>query len=236
MVTGPVHFVHLGGEWRWQHWRAVETGRRLQGWRAPETILWTVDAGADFGFYPHHVDVRPLEVPDWLRDHPIQLANVKDLYAWQLLYEHGGMYLDLDTISLRPAWDLLEDGASVCPSLEAPPEEFQAWEHPLNSAVVIGRRGADVLLDMATEALERLTAGESRWGETGPHLLTDFWKARPAEFSPAPFPKLNGWSYHSIGDYYRQPRDPGGDVRVIHLYSSDHLDDFHADRWMPTYA
>lgn len=224
--TGPVHFIYLGGEFCWQHLRAVKTARR----HGAPIVLWSATSYVPgYGEIPD-VEVRPLDLPDWLRDHPIQLANVKDLFAWRILYEHGGLYLDLDTISLRPAWDLLT--ADVCVSTEAPSGE--TWEHPYNSAVVLARKGAPVLDWMRCEAEEFLSQGESRWGKTGPHLLTGFVDAHPETFSPAPFGALNGWSYHTIGDYYANPRNPGVECRVIHLYSSDHLDEFHGDRWWPS--
>ena len=102
-------------------------------------------------------------------DHPIGLANVKDRYAWDILWQHGGLYLDLDTISLRPCWDLLT--RDVCVSLEHEADFTEG--HPYNSAVTLGRKGSEVLLDLANRSEEILDSGYSRWGSCGPHLLTD---------------------------------------------------------------
>jgi hypothetical protein len=180
--------------------------------------------------FPHGFEIREFDLPDWLANHPIRLANVKDFYAWSILLEHGGMYLDLDTISLRPAWDLLGD-ADICVS-----REFalgQEAGHPYNSAVVIARRQTGVLSWLLGRSAEMLFEGEDTWGAIGPHLLTPAQAKFPDRFGIAPYRALNGWSYHGIGDYYANPRDPGEDVRVIHLYSSDHLGEFYADFWTP---
>lgn len=202
------HFIWLGGEWRWQHDRAIETAH-------VHSPFVTV----------HHI--RP---PDWLRDHPIRLANVKDYYAYRILRAYGGIYLDFDTISLRPAWDLLT--ADVCMSTEFP--EGQEAGEPYNTAVMLAQKDAPILLELEMEAYRLLTEGCDTWGALGPHLISRFYRANPEPFSPAPYRALNGWSYHSIQDYYDDPRDPGLDVRVIHLYSSSYLTQYENDRWTPS--
>jgi hypothetical protein len=222
-VTGCVHFIHLGGVLQWQHWRAIKTAKVHGG----PILLHTVE---DVEPQVPGVGIRFLHPHPWLLEHPIQLANVKDFYAWSILLENGGMYLDLDTISLRPAWDLLGD-ADICVSREFP--EGQEAGEPYNSAAVIAKRQTGVLSWLLGRSAELLFQGEDTWGALGPHLLTKAERALPDAFSIAPYRALNGWSYHSIGDYYANPRDPGEDVRVIHLYSSDHLGEFYADFWMP---
>jgi hypothetical protein len=220
------HLIYLGGEFLWQHWRAVETAKVHGGpvivWHAsePESEHW--DA-------LHWIEKRPLELPDWLRDHPIQLANVKDLYAWRILHDHGGIYLDLDTVSLRPAWDLLT--RDVCVSLEC---EGGDCPHPYNSAAVLGRKGAAVLDVLHGRALAVLKGQEARWGKCGPHLLTDAVRDYPYAFDVAPFNTLNGMQEQRIRDYYLNGKRPDADARVLHLYSSNEPELFRADRWMPS--
>ena len=236
-----VHFIWLGGQqFVWQHWRAIETARRVHGspivWM-PKEIADSFERRPGVAWYPGRsfdydvlgIEVRYLELPNWLRDHPIQLANVKDLFVWQILYEHGGLYLDLDTISLRPVWDLLMRDVVV--SREWPPE-MEDMTHQYNSAVVVARAGAPVLSYLHTRALEILKTGESRWGKVGPHLLTDAVRTFESAFDVPPFPVLSGWRDDTIIDYYDGAK-PGPDVRVIHLYSSSRMDRFLADRWMP---
>jgi hypothetical protein len=227
-----VHFVYLGGPFLWQHWRAIETAKIHD---AP-IVVWHSEEPTGEHWDAIDPDVRtiPLESPAWLRDHPIQPANDKDLWAWSLLWWGGprgnsvGLYLDLDTISLRPAWDLLT--RDVCVSREHEPG-FDAG-HPYNSAVVIGRAGAPTLLELRDRASDILDSGETRWGKCGPHLLTEVVAAYPDAFDVAPFGALNGWRDDTIYRYYEGER-PGPDVRVVHLFSSSRMDSFRADRWMP---
>jgi len=221
--AGPVHFIHLGGPILPQHRRAMETAQ-VHG---AQIICWAdeISVARDL---PDLVETRPLYVAPDLRAHPIQPANVKDLFMWRILNNHGGMYLDMDTISLRPAWDLLTAGISV--SREYHPDS--SHPHPYNSAVVMAQCCHNpALLWLARQAKLLLDAGVHEWGAIGPHLLTQAVAEFPDEFSIAPYRALNGWSYHDIQDYYDDPRDPGEDVRVIHLYSSSYRTQFENDRW-----
>lgn len=222
-MNGPVHFIYLGGPWCSQYDRAIETAADTHG--AP-VILWAVEPPDSRA---SNFECRTLDLPAWLRDHPIQLANVKDLYAWRILHEHGGLYLDLDTISLRPVWDLLTRDVLV--SYELEPPEYED-EHPYNSAVVAGRKGATVLAEMADRSLRILEGGVTKWGACGPRLLTEFVETHPESFDVAPFGALNGWRDGTIRRYYAGER-PGPECRVVHLFSSSNLRRFHADTWMP---
>jgi hypothetical protein len=246
--TGPVHFVYLGGPFPWQYRRAVETaavhGAPIWFWDATMTAdehlaqaSGAATATATVAEQLLHAGVidRGLRVhlPDWLRDHPIKLANVKDLYVWRILHEHGGLYLDLDTISLRPVWDLLAPGIDLVVSSE--------WEqgfyagHPCNSAAVVARPGAPVTADLSERALTILEAGEDQWGSCGPHLLTKALEDWGDVIMAAPMPLLNGWRDDTIHRYYDgEPPDPR--TRVIHCYQSSRPERFLADRWMPPSA
>ncbi len=231
-----VHFIYLGGEFLWQHWRAIETAKVHD---APITV-WCAQSptGDEWDRIGEDVQVRELvsgsHTPAPYLRHPMGLANVKDLFAWSILYEHGGLYLDLDTISLRPCWDLLT--RDVCVSFEHEPDsEYDPEDdrgHPYNSAVVLGRQGADVLSELAERAEDILDRGESRWGSCGPHLLSEVVSEYPNAFDIAPFGALNGWRDGTAIRYYNGER-PGPETRVAHLFSSSRFHLFEADRWMP---
>ena len=226
-----VHFIYLGGDFLWPHRRAVMTALVHD---APIT-MWcaTEPSGEEWDELEGEVEVRELPCAAYLH-HPIGLANIKDRFAWQILYEHGGLYLDLDTVSFRPCWDLLT--RDVCVSLEhGPDSEYESGEdrgHPYNSAVVIGRMGSEALADLADRADTILSSGESRWGKCGPHLLSDVVAEYPDRFDIAPFGVLNGYRDGTAIRYYNGQR-PGPDVRVAHLFSSSRFHLFEQDRWMP---
>lgn len=225
-----VHFIYLGGNFLWPHARAVETAKVHD---APITVWCAKEpSGSHWNRVRPDVTVRELvsgthSARTYLK-HPIGLANVKDLFVWSLLWEHGGLYLDLDTISLRPCWDLLMH--DVCVSYE--------WDnhfkegHPYNSAVVLGRQNADVLLELEERAEDVLARGEDRWGKCGPHLLTDVVAEYRSAFDIAPFGVLNGWRDGTVLRYYNGEKPPP-ETRVAHLFSSSRFHLFEVDEWMP---
>ncbi len=219
-----VHFIYLGGPFTWQHWRAVETAKVHQ---ADETVIWCAEPVLSERSlereFTHPVVTRRLQVPDWIKQHPVKLANVKDLYLWKIMRRFGGLYLDLDTVSIRPVWDLLEHDIVV----SAEGHE----EHPYNCAVTLGRAAADVFGWMEKACYRMLRAGAERWGSLGPHLLTPTKLAFPGSFDVAPPGVLNGWREGDRSWFNGQPVNP--ETRVIHLYSSNWPDSFLADRRMP---
>ncbi len=223
-----VHFIYLGGDFLWPHWRAIETAKVHD---APITVWCAEEPSGDEWDQVEGVEVRELSRREYL-DHPIGLATVKDFFAWSILYEHGGLYLDLDTISLRPCWDLLT--RDVCVSMEH--ENGFELGHPYNSAVVLGRLGADVLLELVERSEDILDhATDLRdmwWGACGPRLLTDVVADFPDAFDIAPFGVLNGYREGTAIRYYNGER-PGPETRVAHLFSSSRFHPFEGDRWMP---
>lgn len=216
-----VHFIYLGGPFTWQNWRAVETSKVHE---ADETIIWCaeplpIDQRIEDAF-SHPVMTRELFVPDWIKRHQVKLANVKDLYLWKIMWRSGGLYLDLDTVSIRPAWDLLKHDIVV----SAEGHEV----HPYNCAVTLGRAGADVFRALHRSSYEMLRDGVRRWGSLGPHLLTEIKRAFPDSFDVAPQGVLNGWREGDRSWFHGEPVKKI--TRVIHLYSSNWMDLFLADR------
>ncbi len=215
-----VHFIYLGGPFTWQHWRAVETAKAHE---ADETTIWCAEPLPGDVEFSYPVARRDLNVPDWIKQHPVRLANVKDLYQWKILGKLGGLYLDLDTVSIKPAWDLLEHDIVV--------SDEGHDEHRFNCAVTLGRAGAGVFYAMETACLSMLRAGVKRWGSLGPHLLTEAKAAFPDSFDVAAPGVLNGWREGDPAWFNDWPVKP--ETCVIHLYSSKWPHLFLADRRMP---
>lgn len=225
-----VHFFLTHGDLTWQYRRALDTAR-VHG--AP-VVLWYVGNRPD-GDY----DMRPIHVEPWLRDASPQVLY--DVLALQTLYEHGGMTLGLDSISVRPALNLLPAGKDlvVCSDVPFIDGEYRSalgWPvaDPFNNHLIAARRSG-VVAAMLGEAKRRLGKGDSRWGATGPLLLTEFVHTYPKRIVVAPFPSLCGWEGSYIWRFY-QGEEPGPDVRVIHLYSSAYSTEYASFDWHPSGA
>ena len=95
-----VHFIYLGGPFSWQNWRAIETARVHD---ANETVVWCAEPLETEPFsYPVHT--RKLQVPEWIKNHPVRLANVKDLYLWKIMRRNPYVVAGLRRAGFRGGW------------------------------------------------------------------------------------------------------------------------------------
>ena len=103
-------------------------------------------------------------------------AGASDVMRYEILYEHGGVYVDADSVCLKP----LEDWLLDC-------DAFAVWEqeHMRNNLIANGFLGgvpgADFLKRCVDEVARRdCTEDKLAWLITGPMLVTDvYFKERP---------------------------------------------------------
>lgn len=213
---GPVHFILTAGELRPEYRRGLETAA-VHG--APVVLWHTGPPPAD---PPEGVELQPLHIPRQIADeHP---AHIADPLLLQVLYENGGMFLGLDTISLAPALDLLT--RELCVSLDVPWRDYVGAErhidHPFSMHLIAERR-SELVLKLLTEALYRMThwpASQKTWGYTGPALLTSFVMSNLDRVDIPPFPTLCGFEGSYIWKWYLGIEQPPPETRVLHLFSS----------------
>lgn len=102
-------------------------------------------------------------------------AGASDVMRYEILHEHGGIYIDADTYCVKP----LEDWLLDC-------EAFACWEQELvrnnliANTVIGGVPGADVWKKCIDEvATKDCTEKKLAWLITGPMLVTDvFFKGQ----------------------------------------------------------
>jgi hypothetical protein len=104
-----------------------------------------------------------------------------NLFRYELLSRHGGIWMDVDVLCLRPSADyaaLIEKaGERVILAREN--------EHSVNCAIMMARPGTPVVADMMSAARGKGYQIEV-WGTLGPKLVTSFAAERPAEFELLP--------------------------------------------------
>jgi mannosyltransferase OCH1-like enzyme/GT2 family glycosyltransferase len=99
-------------------------------------------------------------------------SDVADLMRWELLYDEGGVFLDADSICLRPLSDDLLAG-----------EAFACWENEIErpGLIAAGALGAirhnpfigQIVLDLQNIPS---VAGKPAWQTVGPQCITDAWR------------------------------------------------------------
>jgi mannosyltransferase OCH1-like enzyme len=107
--------------------------------------------------------------------HKKDYAGASDIMRYQILYEHGGIYIDADTFCVKP----LEDWLLNC-------DAFASWEQEIvrnnliANTIIGGVPGAETWkMCMDAVATKDCTEDKLAWMITGPMLVTDvFFKAQ----------------------------------------------------------
>jgi FkbM family methyltransferase len=188
----PIHFIHTGGNWTYQYQLAVDTAKRTQNGKV---IVHT-----------------PKNLPKFkaLQDKPehFKLAHLKDYLTYKILFEQGGLCLDLDTVSLSDVTGLIGEKEMMIPLDASIPCEV-----PYNSAILEAKKGSPVVKEALDEAEKILNGKDMKWGDTGPILISKIVKKYRDKVIVPPFAVCGGFKNSFNG----LPVDSF--VKVIHFYS-----------------
>ena len=222
-----IHFLLTKGDLTWQYERAIKSAE-VHG---EQIALW-YDEPFQGAWRASNAYMFPLKVPSWLKEKGYHPSYTYDYLSLKLLLENGGMALGLDTISVKPAMDLLGE-YELCVSCDVPFEDYVLQTRPIKhpfSMHMIAQKDSDVVAELLEECEKRLRSGrvtwedgttkDLEWGDSGPGLLTEIVLSHPEKATWAPFPALCGWEGSYIWKYYCGLDEPSEDVRVIHLFSS----------------
>ena len=118
MIPRLIHLVFgmradFGGKpWSLVHHLAVKSAAEVNGIRPTVWVCWE-PTGPWWERTREIADVRPIDSFEWRGPNRFEnQANRADLARLEILLEHGGVYLDCDTLSVRPLAELL-DGPAV---------------------------------------------------------------------------------------------------------------------------
>lgn len=160
MIPKKLHFIWVGDETKRPD-NCIATWRALNpGW---EIVLWGNDSLQERGWINgrHMSEMAARE-----------LNGVADMMRWEILYEHGGVVLDADSVCVRPLDDHLLD----C-------EAFACWESEIArpGLIAAGYFGArpqnpfvgQIIADIYNEptVIDRLA-----WETVGPQRLTESYR------------------------------------------------------------
>jgi len=220
-----LNFIWSGGQFIYGYYLSILTAMKTQ--KYSEAILWAV--GAE-NYVPNKyiqlLQAKGLKfVPTWkekqfpaaeMFENKLKYAVVKDYWLWYLGYNHGGIFMDLDTISLRDISNLIGDKEIAVP-LDIEREED--CEHPFNNAIVIIKKNSHIALALSVESESRLMNSTMSWGDTGPALLTNIIKKNRKEVEIIPFRQVGGYSGHECMELYQRNGMLIQQASVIHCFS-----------------
>jgi inositol phosphorylceramide mannosyltransferase catalytic subunit len=164
MIPKKLHFIWIGDESK-KPVRCIDTWMK----KNPdyEVKVWGNNQLQTVNWKNHRQLHDMLDKKDY--------AGASDVMRYEILYEHGGIYIDADTFCVKP----LEDWLLNC-------ESFASWEQELvrnnliANTIIGGVPGAQTWkLCMDAVATKDCTEEKLAWMITGPMLVTDvFFKAQ----------------------------------------------------------
>jgi hypothetical protein len=108
MIPHKLHFIfgltpNFGGKpFSFVHWAAIRSAQLANpGW---ETTVWVkyIPTGRYWDAIIPHVQVKHVRTPDFVYGNEIRhVAHKCDWLRLQILRDHGGVYLDMDTITVK---------------------------------------------------------------------------------------------------------------------------------------
>jgi glycosyltransferase involved in cell wall biosynthesis len=162
----PLHFISTDPAFPYTYYIGVKSAIKTQN--VTEVNFWaTVEPeGPWFEAVRDDVTLRLLEEPQLKalkgRDRKFKAAHIKDYLLWQILYEHGGLYMDLDTLSVRDITCLM-DGSEVVAPLRVKSLDTHPW--PLESAVIMARPQSDIVASVKRFAEAKVQEEEMAWAD-----------------------------------------------------------------------
>jgi hypothetical protein len=230
-----LHFISTAPEFYYLHMISILTAKkvhnvgRINFWctSVPTSIYWDKVKNMVEVNKLHAVALPALEG----KDANFVAAHLKDYWQWKILNAYGGLYLDLDTISISDATDLLnrtdecQSGAMAHPDLIASldVEDVKSIAFPYNNAVVLAVKHSPITQRLAqiSEALFNMT--NMPWGMSGPILLSMVAGINEPYFQEVPHKVFNPYGGNEIlaiySDHPEHIPDLPLETRVVHLYA-----------------
>lgn len=183
----PIH-VFFSGNFTYEYYISVMSALKIH--KYSEYNLWTtgeLPSSPYLDLIKDRINIRQLDLsflgissieeirklPGFANkdDHFIRV-HLKDLVEWDILYKYGGLFMDLDTLSIQDCSSFYNECKSSC---------FFAYsvniEMAFNAAVVITKPNDKIISIVKAEAIKKLADPNMPWAATGPIILTNVIRA-----------------------------------------------------------
>ena len=231
-----VHFFSTANDFSYVFYLAVMSALKTQN--AGSVNLWVTERSEDRYFklleHVQGVNIQNVVIPNLKAtiDKPedslallgVRHAHLKDLLGWTVLYEQGGVLLDLDTFCLQDMCQLVEEKeVAVCVSTTW---RFGPSLFPFNNAMVVARPKSVVIkeaLEESIQALSRDIDESFMWGISGPMALSNAVHKNYHLVNflrPGSFGVMVEELSSSVIDLYKEEANLAEGTKAVHLYAS----------------
>ncbi len=219
------HFILTSDELIYLYYLSIASALKTQ--KADKFFLWAFGKlqGKYWQVIKDRVELVIIPKPDFpaLRNKPphFQYAHLKDWIVWNVLYKHGGLYLDLDNFCVADIFTLWDNSKDVMVNLQFREEVPVDYLYHAGCMMVKPKmlfmhqiiQEADILFN---------GDGDMDWGKTGPPLMSRVIN------SALPLDKVNAIAPGILGgcaDFIWGCKDPltfpgklWEQAKVIHVY------------------
>lgn len=166
-----LHFINTGKAFPYGYYLSVLSALKTQ---QAEIVMWLFDQpeGAYWNLIKPKVETRKAEFPDFRalknKDDNFRMAHMVDWCRWKVLFDEGGMFMDMDTLALKDMSDLLAGWQVVAPLRV---KDMNATAFPLNNSFVGARKGSPLIWSILRFVEGKMNEPDMTWGDTGPLIF-----------------------------------------------------------------
>ena len=220
-----VYFVTTGPEFSYTYYLGIMTAIKVYGDKV--RLLYTEEPVSKyFDLLRHKVKMEKVDAPVFpalaKKDSHFQRVAIFDYIVWNAVYNHGGIIMGLDSLTLKSHFDLLHPDKEMLAPIDAPGTLYTGMHG------VIVRKGSPLaksIIDKATASLNSADK-EIKWGDSG---MTPYVHSIPDnldKISLAPFQMVCGRNPNLFKEDGQMPH---ADTRTIPLYASSSKHDMKMD-------
>jgi len=229
-----LHFISTGKRYIYPFYLAVLSAKRVL--HPDKVLVWATVVPEDNKWWESTTKIADVcvidqpslpfieEVDEWARP-----AVIADYLRFDKLYEYGGAYLDLDTLTLKDFSDFSDDVEVVVPLQQS----SGTWE--CNNHVILAKRHSGIMEAAKEKVVRQLDASFTRisvrhpkvigyhfkWASTGPRVLSEAVNdVEQNRVRKCPIEQFMYYSWEDMSDFDENVHDIPDCIYLIHLFGS----------------
>ena len=216
-----VHFVSTGPKFPYYYYIGIMTALKVYG---DKVRLWITEEPQSKYFPALKGKVKIIKIPARKipnfpalrnKDDHFKRVAIFDYLIWRIVYKYGGIIMGLDSLTLRPHFDLLEAGKEL---MVPRYDETKPLRFTMHGVIV--RKRSKLAKLIISDAKFSLNLPCMEWGYSGNLPLVNRAVQNLDKVSIAAVGLCADILNSSAGNVFRNDMLPYADVRTIPLYGS----------------
>jgi len=217
-----LHFILTGEEFYYPYYLCVMSAIKTQN--VDKIRLWLTTEPQDEFYFR----ISDLVTQEWIeipylhslreKDDVFRKAHYVDYLRWKIMFEEGGLYVDLDSFCLKDLSDLLGD-KELCAPMSV--DKIEDNDFPFQAGVVLSKKGSPIMKSCFDYCTKVFKLSDQAWGYTGPVIMNTIIREHLDDVAIVPhqvcYPFRGGELLHEI-----PVTDMPEEARSLHLYQGAH--------------